>query len=361
MDRDSNVTASADRGVSPDTSGRGKATRGTSPLPRIRYDVRLVEEVVMRAVRALPADERRFHRQREAAYDITDPEDREARFEQVHRQWFVRLDLGQPLVQALADSGELVTRAGECRVASAGSRKDEVADLFDLNSAGAAADRIQDGDDGEDGEDGDERRPHDEPKLIFVRLCPESFLDPQALLSFLRREFLHLVDILDPRFAYQKRLPSVDAGPSYDHVLRNRYRVVWDTTIDGRLLRGGFANPEVRSVRFREFRATFPMLGGEIGQAFSRWFDGEHPTHERLVAFIRDPASFGDAPEGRFAGRCPICRFPTAVLDPHPERLSEEARKELHDDYPSWRLELGVCAQCADLYQARHGSCRAKD
>ena len=312
-----------------------------------RYDVRLVETAVHRAIQTRSGvSQQLFHREREAAYGIADPDARDERFGQVHRRWFARLGLGRPLDRALAEARASLTQVEECRVATAVSRKDELADLFDRSAVGDSLDGVQSGVD----------LPANASKVILVRLRPEAFLDPPALLAFLRHEFLHLADILDPSFAYQRRLPCVDAGPSYDHVLRNRYRVVWDTTIDGRLLRRGFANPEVRSARFKEFRAAFPMLGGEVGQEFERWFDAEHPTHERLVAFIRDPASFGDTPEGRFAGRCPICRFPTAVLDPHPERLSEEAREELHDDYPWWRLELGVCSQCVDLYQARHAS-----
>ncbi len=105
------------------------------------------------------------------------------------------------------------------------------------------------------------------------------------------------------------------------------------------------------------------MLGSGLTGTFSRWFGQVHPTHERIVAFIRDPkiGRAGGAREDELAGRCPICRFPTAVLDPHPERLSLEARRELQADHPSWRLEQSLCAQCADLYQARHAQSRSRD
>ena len=301
----------------------------STPCP-VRYEIRLVEETVVRAASGLPlSDQRLFHRQREAAYTVADRDEQEALFAQVHRSWFAGLGLHRPLDQALAESGALRLRAAACRVAWAGSRKAEGADLFDQND-------------------------RDRPPVILVRLRPESLLEPESLLRFLWHEFQHLADMLDPVFGYRKRLPVSDAGPSYDNILRNRYRVVWDTTIDGRLSRRGVAGSEVRQVRSREFRATFRMLGDRGDAVFDGWFDDDHPTHDRLVAFVLDPTSAGGHTEGRFAGRCPICRFPTAVLDPHPERLTEGARRELTADHPRWSLERGLCSQCVDLYLARH-------
>ncbi len=308
------------------------ARREVSPPCPVRYEIRVIEEAVVGAVRGLPVgDQRRFHRQREAAYEVADRDEREALFAHVHRSWFAGLGLHRPLDQALTEAGALRTRAGACRVVWAVSRKDELADLFDQNG-----------------------RPQDSSTVILVRLRPESLLEPETLLNFLRHEFQHLADMLDPTFGYRKQLPVSDAGPSYDNILRNRYRVVWDATIDGRLSRRGFAGSEVRQVRSREFGATFQMLGDEAGEAFATWFDDDHPTHERLVAFVLDPTSAGTPSGDRFVGRCPICRFPTAVLDPHPERLTEGAQRELIDDHPWWSLERGLCAQCADLYLARH-------
>jgi hypothetical protein len=318
----------------------------------VRYELRLVEEAVLRAARTLSrGDQRVFRRQRDVIYEIADPDAREIQFDEVHQQWFVRMRLGIPLDQALSETPELLRRTDECRVASAVSRKDEFVDLFDRD----APQNLR----GE--RSGGGRTPPERSKVMLVRLRPESFLVPTTLLQFLRHEFLHVADMVDPRFGYRKELPSADAGPSYDNILRNRYRVVWDTTIDGRLQQGGFLGPEIRDVRLRDFTATFPMLGPEVSQAFSCWFAEAHPTHEQIAAFIRDPTGVRDSGEEEFAGRCPVCRFPTAALDPRPERLSPEAQRELQADNPRWRLEQGLCSQCADLYQARGVQSRSSD
>ncbi len=328
----------------PDTRDRDKTGDDAPHLDRVVYDARLVEEAVLRAVRARPAAEQgRFHRQRDVAYEVSDQDARDRAFGQIHQRWFVQLALGWPLQRALADARTVLTRVSDGRVSAAVSRKDEVADLFDWSHPGGVGDTIRD----------DDPSLPDHGKVILVRLRPESFLEPRALLRFLRPERLHVADMLDPGFGYQKQLPVSDTGPSYDSILRHRYRVVWDTSIDGRLLGRGVVGPEVRQVRFREFAATFQMLGEETRRSFSRWFSEDDPAHEDLVAFICDPRGLGHCGSNRFTGRCPICRFPTAALDPHPERLTEAARTELKADHPSWDLDQGLCAQCADLYEAR--------
>jgi hypothetical protein len=63
----------------------------------------------------------------------------------------------------------------------------------------------------------------------------------------------------------------------------------------------------------------------------------------------------GSGTAGAHTGRCPLCRFPTAALDPRPERLSAATLAAIHDHHPSWDIEQGLCPQCLDLYEARYG------
>ncbi len=74
-----------------------------------------------------------------------------------------------------------------------------------------------------------------------------------------------------------------------------------------------------------------------------------------LVALALDPeAGFGLRPAARAStGRCPLCGFPTAELEPRPELLPVEVVDEIASEFPSWRAEQGICPQCADLYRAR--------
>jgi len=66
-------------------------------------------------------------------------------------------------------------------------------------------------------------------------------------------------------------------------LLRERYRVLWNTSIDGRLVRLGLVPPVCRAHRFREFARTFPMLGDRTAEAFTRCFEAAAVTHAELM------------------------------------------------------------------------------
>jgi hypothetical protein len=92
--------------------------------------------------------------------------------------------------------------------------------------------------------------------------------------------------MLDPHFGYRSALPSGVPDPARDHLLRERYRVVWDVTVDGRLTRRCWAHAEMRAARLREFAQAFPDLGGRMEQEFVRWFDAPRVTHDEIVGFV---------------------------------------------------------------------------
>jgi hypothetical protein len=152
----------------------------------------------------------------------------------------------------------------------------------------------------------------------------------------------------------RRSLPPSDAGPSADNIVRDRYRVLWDVTIDGRLVRAGLAGDGLRAGRWREFTATFPMLRDRSRDTFDAWFDSVRPTHDALAALAVAPNGTNSG-DGSDAGRCPVCRFPTVVLERDVDRVSAAAQALIRADRPAWRSEHGLCAQCLDLYEARVG------
>lgn len=317
-------------------------------MMRLAYDPDLVEEAVLLSEPAIArADARAFRRERDRVYDIADPDRREAAFRALHLRWFMRLGLHEIVEQVVADCTDVSDRLDEGRVLKAVARREEGADLVD---------HIAPGEPGEIAE-----RP-----ILVVRLRPRTLFEPEALRALLPHELMHVADMLDPAFGYQRSLQPSDDGPSGDNLVRDRYRVLWDVTIDGRLARAGHDRRSVRleperagqpdptrNARWQEFAATFSMLGDEGRRAFEEWFDHVHPTHVRLAEFARAPMGSGTA--GAHTGRCPLCRFPTAALDPRPERLSAATLAAIHDHHPSWDIEQGLCPQCLDLYEARYG------
>lgn len=241
---------------------------------RIAYDASLVEETVLLAESRLgAAEDVMFRAERNRIYAAEDPDEREARFEELHGRVFLRLGLDRRLHDALGERPQLLRRARGCRVLPALSRREEMADL--RAEVGAAADR--------------------RPTLV-VRLRPQSLLDPASLRPWLRRELLHVADMLDPAFGYVRELPSVETDPALLSLLRERYRVIWDATVDGRLCGEGLLESRARSVRLAEFTRAFPMLAERTETAFASWFDGPRPSHGAIVAFIQEPRTAPLAP-----------------------------------------------------------------
>ncbi len=306
------------------------------------WDSSLVEKAVLAVSDALALDvQQRFHRERDAAYDVCGPEDRDAAFDRLHRAWFVSLGLAQPVERALRELPLLTSRVAECRIAPAATRAQEQADLFDRGTPAAPVTRELTLETGAPS-----------PALVaLVRLRPESFVDVDRLLQILRHEFRHLADMVDPAFGYRRTLPTSDLGPAYERVLRDRYRTVWDATIDGRLAANGLASRGVRERRCADFARVLPGRQDDLQERFARWFDEPHPTHEAIVDFVLRPG--GGSAAGADAGRCPVCRFPTARTDVDAGRLSEALVGRIRVDRPSWRPADGLCLQCEDLYRAR--------
>jgi hypothetical protein len=303
----------------------------------IRYEPRFIEDSLLFALHGHER-EREFQRERNRLYGIIDPEERERAFQKLDQQWFTRLGLTGPIERALSEEPLLLSKLGCCLVASAPGRRDEGAELF-VNGERNGGKILT--------------------ACIFLR--PQSLLDQARLLALLRHELLHIVDMVDPTFDYQPSLPAAEGGPAHDRLLRDRYRILWDATIDGRMLRRGWAPEPIRAERLAQFSRAFPMFGQQAEQLFSHFFDREPHTHGELAAFASNPTVALDA-SGRGpcpGSRCALCGFPTYSFEPEPDSLPTEALAKIAQDFPRWHPSHGLCAQCAELYRAHSISTRA--
>jgi hypothetical protein len=309
------------------------------------YEPALVEEAVLIAIRG-HREERAFRRERDRLYEERDAEAREAAFRKHHVAWFERLALGRPVCLAFTEWPAIGATTRGNRVALARSRHEEGAELFVGSPADTPAGTAA--------------------RWVVIRLRPEMLAAPDRTLGILRHELLHIADMLDPRFRYEPRLPSSPAGPAHENLLRERYRVLWDAFVDGRLVRLGLAPALLRDNRLAEFARTFPMLGPMLGprmeETFARFFDGEACTHPDLVALAINPDGAASlSPSGarpadagpRPGERCPLCRFPTHAFEPTPEALPGDVVASIQTDFPAWSPTHGLCRQCADLYRSR--------
>lgn len=267
----------------------------------IEYEPRLVEETVLRALRGR-AEEAKFRAERDRLYEIADLEERDAAFRAFHAVWFERLGLGREINEAVQERPSVAANTTRCLVACASSDGDEGAELF--VSPGKGADEAP-------------------RRAVLIRLRPETLMFPDRLRFVLRHELTHIADMVDPGFGYEPRIPASNAGPSREPLLQERYRVLWDAFIDGRLARLGWASAGIRAERLHDFTRAFPMLRERTRKAFDRFFEGTSLTHADLVAFAADPErTLGRKQASPHpGGGCPLCGFPTHDFEPEPDRL----------------------------------------
>jgi len=294
----------------------------------IDFEPRFLDEAVLRVASATP-EGRLFYREREHIYRIGDAEERGRAFDALNVVWCERLRLMRPLGDALAEQPLVTAGIARCAVGRSPRRRDAGAELLVRTPrTGEAAPAA---------------------RLLRLLLAPEMLLEPDALMTFLRRELQHVADMLDPGFGYEPRLPAAAGGPGHEALLRERYRVVWNVAVDGRLLGARRLPDQIRRERREEFLRTFPALDQEANLSFDRFFLDPAPTHAGIVQFVT--ASLGGA--ARPPSVCPLCGAPTADPEPGPATLPAEVLGEIRADFPAWRPADGCCRQCADLYRAR--------
>lgn len=309
--------------------GRGKS------LLAVDFDPRLVEEVVFRAVQGKVSGIR-FRLERDRLYGIEDPDSRDEAFQKLHRRWFQSLEFDRPFFLALEERPLIARSVQGLVVAPSLSRREESAELFVSPE--------------------EERFSDETDRSVGIQVLPETVLDRDAILVFLRHELLHISDMVDPDFGYEPNLPPSPAGPVHDGLIRDRYRVLWDCTIDGRLTAAGTAQAGIRAARRREFHAAFPMLGPATDERFDLLFEGTMPRHAELAEL----AVHSGQPGGKGSPDCcSLCRFPDRSLLTGSEDLSDLVVERVRIDFPRWDSADGICFQCAELYRSRPMSAAA--
>lgn len=299
---------------------------------KLEYQPALVEEAVLRAIleHSLEAD---FRLKRDDIYTMGE-ETREETFQLFHQQWYERLDLHKPLQDTLDYWPHLKKDTHRCLVVKARSKKDMGAELFVGNDVLG--------------------KPTREDRSIIIQMTPELLIQTESLLLFLRRELLHIVDMLNPKFRYQPNLPRSDFGPTYDRLLQQRYRVLWDIIVDGRLRQAGFLSSSVEKKHWKNFKDAFSGPAKDLRSVFYFFFYNAMPKHDELVSFALSPESWlaSNDHKSHSKGICPLCRFPSFDLisvDCLPPAIVSEITKA----HPDWNDLQLICRQCNDLYEGR--------
>jgi hypothetical protein len=294
---------------------------------RVDYDPQFVEACVLLRI-GQDGEQRRLRRARDHIYEIRDEDERERQFQKFHGECFQLFQMGQPILKAIREQPSLIEQTARCCVVSAMSAADEGADLHELWD-GAPAGTLS-------------------GKVIVIQLRPDRLFDSR-LQGWLRHELMHVVDMLDPAFKYDRAAFSHNDGTPLVNLQRDRYRTLWNTWIDGRLVRRGWLPDHMRAKRWEEFARSFP--GDNCERRFSELFNADRKTHGELIAIAVGQPNLSDE-NGPRSRLCPICLCPSFAMIPGVEVLPE-ARHEIAKDFPDWSTEQRICRQCADLFSAR--------
>lgn len=292
---------------------------------RVEYHPDLVEQAVLVAIETRPLEaRRRFREKRNRLYEIDDRDERQQGFESLHGQWFVELGLAQPLQQALREQPSITGRVSRVLVVPVTGHKEEFADLAKPPGSQQA------------------------PRLL-IRLRISTLVDKASLLLWLRRELLHVADLLDPEFGYTGTFGTQGHERALEKLHQQRYRVLWETSVQGRLVASGWSKTDTEETAQKRFRRVFGSPGAICDELFDRFFRGSRPSHSELVEMAINP---GVENGRRRVDSCSVCRMPTAQLHPTPELLGDAIVREIRSDFPQWTPRDGLCLQCADLYSA---------
>jgi hypothetical protein len=236
---------------------------------RFEYEPTLVERAVRMAVQADATLAAALHAEIDPIYRLDDLERRDRAFADAFSRCFQALDLGRPPARLIAAFPLLAANIDVCRIRTAPRRADERAELFVRREedAGHAA------------------------RTLLILLCAESLVDFASTEPMLRRELLHVCDMIDPAFGYDAK--ELARLPRLDQPVRDRYRVLWDIYVESRLLK----DQRVPAGGAEQLAAAFIRAFTLQGQAPpQRWFDlaftVEGLRHDVMLSIARRPQEF---------------------------------------------------------------------
>src|SRR5262249_54391365 len=160
---------------------------------------------------------------------------RNAAFFKFHLDWFREWGFEQLLIHPLQAFPLLATQLTLLAFRRSRGRNDEGAELY-VNDLG------------------------DRSGVLALR--PERVQPSNELAAFLSHELSRRQDRVDPAFGYRPELAKPYRSPAQQRRLVERYRLLWDITIDGRLTAANRPALATREQRWQELTCAFSFWSG---------------------------------------------------------------------------------------------------
>jgi hypothetical protein len=306
--------------------------RDSSEHPEIQFESDFLTDVVMEVIKRDQEVYNRYHKIADQIYEKIPEEERNDAFSELHCRLAGELGFEGVLRNVLREYGGSLQNITRVMVIKVYDRREEGADL---------------------------RKQMDEEGEIVVMLAlrPTRFVlsgenSQQVLLSFLRHELQHIVDMLDPDFEYHHGESLADL-PQKENLIRDRYRLLWDITIDGRLFRRGKLINTQKEEHYEKFKSLFTRLPEKDKlDWFESLWNSNHPKHFDLLRQAKKGMEAHGTKSKREGGICHLCNFPTYDWI---HKVSKKVQALIQKDFPDWKIEMSLCSRCYEVYCVRAG------
>ena len=312
----------------------------------IVYDQQLVDDIVYKGLAKQEASGdlalyKEYHEKRDAIYEMEE-ESRPRKFRELDSDFFNRLGCDVYIKEIFDEYPDIKEKIESVHVRRATTRQNEGSNVVD------------------------------EGRKVIIRLYPEIFIEGiNEIRRVIRHELMHVSDMMNSKFEYDVN-EEFSPSPMEERIMRDRYRLFWDISVDGRLVNKGLETTATRDERKREFDSFFSKIPEDSRDLiFTKMWVAEEPmAHDTMVELSKDTnkvlalAAGGRSSEeliedtkklGPLPGTtCTLCGFPS--FDWVEEAAEDEdIVKILKEDFPDWEPQDGVCSRCAEYYKVKAG------
>ncbi len=312
----------------------------------ILYDQQLVDDIVYKGL----AEKEKggdltlyneYHEKRDAIYEL-EQELRPKKFKELDSDFFNRLGYDGFLNEILDEFPNLKGKVEEVHVRRATTRQNEGSNVVDRG------------------------------RKVLIRLYPELFIEGKAILKGIRHELMHVSDMMDESFGY--KVEEFNCSPMEERMINDRYRLFWDISVDGRLVKDGRETISDKDERRREFESFYIKIPKEARDIiFDKIWCGEVAiTHDKMVEMAKDVDNLlvlAEGTESRELDKtkekvqesgplpgttCKLCGFPSYDWV---EEIGndEEIVNIIRQDFPHWSIKDGICSRCSEYYKIKAG------
>lgn len=312
----------------------------------IVYDQQLVDDIVYKGLAKQEASGdlalyKEYHEKRDAIYEMEE-ESRPRKFRELDSDFFNRLGCDVYIKEIFDEYPDIKEKIESVHVRRATTRQNEGSNVVD------------------------------EGRKVIIRLYPEIFIAGiNEIRRVIRHELMHVSDMMNKEFNYNVN-EEFSPSPMEERIMRDRYRLFWDISVDGRLVNKGLETTATREERKREFDSFFSKIPeGSRDLVFTKMWEAEEPmAHDRMVELSKDTnkvlaLAAGDRSSeeliedtkelGPLPGTtCTLCGFPSFDWVEEAAK-DEETAKVINEDFPDWKPQDGVCSRCAEYYKVKAG------